>query len=95
MMLEVSLHLELPVDVFLSPPHHYQGKHAEAVEEGGGHHIHVEQLADVPEQDEDHTQAACEEEARQRGQTELVDVWDDLRQVTLPAGRVDLHRIHK
>ena len=83
-------HLELPVDLSPGPPHHYQGQHAQSIEEGGGHHVHVEQLADVPQQDEDDPQTCCEEETWQGGQGELVDVGDDLRQMTFPTGAVNL-----
>ena len=56
-------HLELPGHLPPGPPHHHQGQHAEAVEEGGGDHVHVEQLVDVLQQDEDDPQAGCEEKA--------------------------------
>ena len=84
-MLEVSLHLELPVDVFPSPPHHYQGKHAEAVEEGGGHHEHHDQRLNVPQQGEEDSESSCEEQTRERGEGVLVNIRDDSRQMSLPA----------
>ena len=83
-------HLELPLHLSSRPPHHHQGQHAEAVEKGGGHHVHVEQLVDVLQQDEDDPQAGGEEQAGERGEGEPVDVGDDGWEVSLPAGRVHL-----
>ena len=83
-------HLELPVDLSPGPPHHDQGQHAQSIEEGGGHHVHVEQLVDVLQQSEEDPESSCEEETRERGESVLVNIRDDSRQMSLSASRVNL-----
>ena len=44
--------LEWPGDILFCSSHYYQGQHGQTIEEGGCHHVHVEQLADVPHHNE-------------------------------------------
>ena len=86
----VIVYLESPLHIFPLEPEYDESQHAEAVEEAGGDHVHVEQRVDVIQQSEDNPQDPSEQEAGQRGQSVLVNIGDHLGEVALSASRVDL-----
>ena len=85
-------YLESSLHMFLLEPEHYEGQHAETVEEGCGHHVHVEQSINISEGEEDNAQDSIEEETREGCEGVLVDIGYHFRQVTLSTGCINLRK---